>query len=161
MCYEMGIEGEAEKDYDKALQLYEKSAKMEFLPAMMRLANLLFKIGKEEKFLNGVEVDQQEYFHQCQNWLRMVLHKSEYNGEACYLMGQLYLEGYSVDQNFEYAFNYFEKARISEYYKAYTALGNIYFQGIASRPNYLQEKVTVFSLLSKQFEVKQNKSLAF
>jgi TPR repeat protein len=42
MCFELGV-GDAQKDFKKALSLYEKSSKLGFTPAMTNRAFLLYK----------------------------------------------------------------------------------------------------------------------
>ena len=60
-CFEVGVEGEAEQDHQQAIRLYEKSASMGFFPAIVGLAKLLYKKGKEEENEEFAE----NYFFKC------------------------------------------------------------------------------------------------
>ena len=105
ICFERGY-GDCEINYEKALQLYEKSAKQGFCPAMVNRAYLHYKMAEQSQ----CEFDKSDHYFECSNWLRLALSRNEDIKDAQYLMGHLYEHGYSVDKNIVASFNSYKKA---------------------------------------------------
>ena len=72
LCFEKGY-GDCQQDFQKALQLYEKSAKLGYCPAMVNRGHLHFKMAE----LADTEFDKSDHYFDCATWLRLALSRSE------------------------------------------------------------------------------------
>ena len=72
ICFERGYAG-CEQNREKAMQLYEKSAKLGYCPAMVNRAYLHYKIANESQ----CEFDKGDNFFECSSWLRLALSRNE------------------------------------------------------------------------------------
>jgi len=55
------------------MQLYEKSAKLGFCPAMVNRAYLHYKLAQDSES----EFEKSDHFFECSNWLRLALSTNE------------------------------------------------------------------------------------
>ena len=108
------------------MELYEKSAKLGFCPAMVNRAYLHFKLAEQTE----CEYDKSDHYFECSNWLRLALSRNEDIKDAQYLMGHIYEHGFSVDKNMVAAFNAYKKAAELGCVKSMAKLGHLYYSGI-------------------------------
>ena len=125
ICFENGHQG-CEQNYEKAMQLYEKSAKLDYAPAMVNKAYLHYKLAEQSQ----CDFDKSDHFFECSSWLRLALSRNEDIKDAQYLLGHLYEEGLSVDRNMVAAFECYKKASELGCVKSTTKLGHMYYSGI-------------------------------
>ena len=125
ICFERGY-ADCEQNREKAMQLYEKSAKLGYCPAMVNRAYLHYKIASETE----CEYDKSDHYFECSNWLRLALSRNEDIKDAQYLMGHLYENGYSVDKNMAAAFDCYQKASDLGCIKSMTKIGHMYYSGV-------------------------------
>ena len=125
ICFEHGYAG-CEQNVEKALQLYEKSAKLGFAPAMVNRAYLHFKVAQQSE----CEFEKSDNFFDCACWLRLALSRNEDIREAQYLLGHLYEKGYSVDTNLSAAFACYKKAADLGCSRSMTKLGHMFYSGV-------------------------------
>ena len=59
------------------------------------------------------EDDLEEMMFEAANWLRMAISLDENLPEANFILGIFYEQGYSVEQNHNTAFSYYEKAALA------------------------------------------------
>lgn len=110
---------------------------------MVNRAYLHYKLGMlgqedNPKFLSHFDqnssqtskYDSSEHLFECANWLRLALSQNEDLKEAHFLLGHLYEEGFSVDQNTVLAFESYKKAANLGCVKSNTKVAHFYFSGI-------------------------------
>lgn len=116
------------KDMDRAAALYLESSKLDFIPAMVSLAVLIFKCAKNGKQLTlnskkqqqpaPISLEEEDLFgedledayFEAGSYLRLALSIDEANPEANYWMGVLYEEGLGVELNHEISWKYYDRS---------------------------------------------------
>jgi len=71
ICFEKGY-GDCQQDFNQALDKYEKSSKLGFVPAMVNRAYLHFKMAN----CADSELDKSDQFFDCANWTKLALSKN-------------------------------------------------------------------------------------
>ncbi len=72
ICFENGYPG-CEQNIDKALELYNKSSKLGYCPAMVNRAYLHYKLAMQSE----CEFDKSDHFFDCSNWVRLAMSRNE------------------------------------------------------------------------------------
>ena len=138
-----------ERDVDFAANQYLKAAQMDYVPAMTNLASLLFRSAKTNRRLlfgptriqkdQDLEVygdDQEDMYFEAANWARLALQSDPNIADANFLLGVLYEQGLSVDQNHEVALKYYEIAAHLGHTKSFTKLGHLLYSGV-KKPEFM------------------------
>ena len=96
---------------------------------MVNRAYLHFKMANAA----DSEFDKIDHFFDCANWTRRALSKNSEQRDAQYLMGVLYEQGLSVDQNQDAAFRCYVKAAELGCVKSNTKVAHMYYSGVKAR----------------------------
>lgn len=123
--YEKGLSGE--KNYKKALELYEKSAQQNNVNSLIHLGNLYY---------NG-EIVKQDYL-QAKKYYEIA---GKQNSSCAWNnLGNLYENGYGVEKDYKKAKLYYESATLKNDSNAFLNLGNIFKEGKGVPIDYLKAK---------------------
>lgn len=122
-----------EKQYEKALEMFQKEAGKGNVPAMYSIAKMYRRgsLGKENI------PKAQEYFAQTlKGFLALESGAGNMKPYIWYHLGRLYNFGYGTDQDYSEAFKWFEKAALSGNGYAQYSLGSLYYYGNGVAQNY-------------------------
>lgn len=122
-----------EKQYEKALEMFQKEAGKGNVPAMYSIAKMYRRgsLGKENI------PKAQEYFAQTlKGFLALESGAGNMKPYIWYHLGRLYNFGYGTDQDYSEAFKWFEKAALSGNGYAQYSLGRLYYYGNGVAQNY-------------------------
>lgn len=122
-----------EKQYEKALEMFQKEVGKGNVPAMYSIAKMYRRgsLGKENI------PKAQEYFAQTlKGFLALESGAGNMKPYIWYHLGRLYNFGYGTDQDYSEAFKWFEKAALSGNGYAQYSLGSLYFYGNGTPQNY-------------------------
>lgn len=122
-----------EKQYEKALEMFQKEAGKGNVPAMYSIAKMYRRgsLGKENI------PKAQEYFAQTlKGFLALESGAGNMKPYIWYHLGRLYNFGYGTDQDYSEAFKWFEKAALSGNGYAQYSLGSLYYYGNGVAQNH-------------------------
>ncbi|MCM1062804.1 MAG: relaxase MobL, partial [Eubacterium sp.] len=121
-----------DKQYEKALELFQSEAKNGNVPAIYSIAKMYQKglLGRENVF------NAQEYFSKTlKGFLFLEPNAGKMQPYIWYHLGRLYNFGYGTEKNYPEAFKWFEKAALKENSYAQYSLGSLYYYGNGTEQN--------------------------
>ena len=116
-----------EQNYEKAFELYKKSAEQGYDLAQFELGIMYDK---------GLGVDQD--YAQAMKWYQKAAEQGHANAQA--LIGVLYHNGLGVEQNHRLALQWYEKAAKQDFSPALTSIGYMYENGHGMEKNLIKAK---------------------
>ena len=122
-----------EKQYEKALELFQSEAQKNNVPAIYSIAKMYHRglPGKE-----NIPKAQEYFAETLKGFLFLEPNAGKMQPYIWYHLGRLYNFGYGTEQNYSEAFKWFQKAALAENDYAQYSLGSLYFYGNGTQQDY-------------------------
>ena len=122
-----------EKQYEKALELFQSEAQKNNVPAIYSIAKMYQRglLGKE-----NISKAQEYFAETLKGFLALEPSAEKMQPYIWYHLGRLYNFGYGTEQNYSEAFKWFQKAALAENDYAQYSLGSLYFYGNGTQQDY-------------------------
>ena len=122
-----------EKQYEKALKLFQSEAQKNNVPAIYSIAKMYQRglLGKE-----NIPKAQEYFLETLKGFLFLEPSAGKMQPYIWYHLGQLYDFGYVTEQNYSEAFKWFQKAALAGNDYAQYSLGSLYFYGNGTQQDY-------------------------
>ncbi len=122
-----------EKQYGKALELFQSEAQKNNVPAIYSIAKMYQRglLGKE-----NISKAQEYFTETMKGFLFLEPNAGKMQPYIWYHLGRLYNFGYGTEQNYSEAFKWFQKAALAENDYAQYSLGSLYFYGNGTQQDY-------------------------
>lgn len=122
-----------EKQYEKALELFQSEAQKNNVPAIYSIAKMYQcgLLGKE-----NISKAQEYFTETLKGFLALEPSAEKMQPYIWYHLGRLYNFGYGTEQNYSEAFKWFQKATLAENDYAQYSLGSLYFYGNGTQQDY-------------------------
>lgn len=129
VMYKYGYQ--VEQNYQSSFEWFAKSAKQKNPTGQYNLA-LMYEAG----YSDNNEKDQNKLYSKALELYRLAAASG--SAEAMNNIGVYYTNGYSIEENKEEAFKWYERSAAKKYYLAEYNLGNVYYRGAGVEQDYFK-----------------------